>query len=125
MISQRYLIDASVEDVWHALTSKKLIEQWSQAPAKMSSKEGSEFSLWGGDIYGTNTKVVKNHLLEQDWFANDWATPSKVAISLSDTPDGALVEVSHTDLPAAEVKEFEKGWQEFYFDPLATLVESL
>lgn len=84
MIKQHYTIKASVEDVWDALVNPKVIKKWSGAKAKMSDKEGTDFSLWGGGIWGTNTKTKENELIEQDWYGGDWDKPSKVVIKLTE-----------------------------------------
>ncbi len=51
VIKQTYIIKAPLEKVWNALTDPKIIEKWGAGPAIMDSKEGTEFSLWGGDIF--------------------------------------------------------------------------
>ena len=71
IIQQTYTIQAPVIDVWNALTDAYAADQWGAGPAKMDATEGSEFSYWDGDIHGTNTKVVPEKLLEQEWYGHD------------------------------------------------------
>lgn len=123
MIALVYETKAPIYSVWEALIDPDAIERWSGAKAKMSDKEGAKFSLWAGDIYGTNTKIVEPTEIWQDWYSGDWATPSKVIIRLSETDTGTTIELEHTDVPEAEKENIKKGWQEFYFEPLIRLVE--
>lgn len=51
-IKQTYLINASRQDVWQALIDPVIIDKWGGGPARMNDRVGTEFSLWGGDIYG-------------------------------------------------------------------------
>ena len=58
IIKKNYVVNASIEKVWDALVNPSTINKWGGGPAKMSAVSASEFELWGGDIYGKNTKVV-------------------------------------------------------------------
>ncbi len=58
-IKQTYRIKASIQKVWRAFVDPKLIEQWGGGSAKMNDEVGFKFTLWGGDIHGTNTEVIK------------------------------------------------------------------
>jgi activator of HSP90 ATPase len=43
------------------------------APAKISEKEGSEYSAHSGYITGKNLQLVKNKLIVQSWRAQSWS----------------------------------------------------
>ena len=70
-IKKTYTINSPVGAVWKALTDPKEIEKWGGGPARMSAKAGSNFSLWGGNIWGKNTEVKENSKLVQDWYGGD------------------------------------------------------
>lgn len=77
-IRQIYKIHAPISKVWQALVDPRIIEKWGGGPAIMSNKEGFNFSLWGGEIHGTNTKIKPEATLEQDWYSEkNWTKPSK------------------------------------------------
>ncbi|HEV7454820.1 MAG TPA: SRPBCC domain-containing protein [Candidatus Saccharimonadales bacterium] len=124
-IEKTYTIQAPIAKVWQALTDAKLIEQWGAGPAKMGDTTGGTFSLWGGDIHGTNTKVVPEKLLEQDWYGHD--DPSRCyKVSFAFAPlheDMTTVKLIHADVPDDEAKDFEDGWRDYYFDPIKELLE--
>lgn len=122
-IEQTYHINAPVTKVWQALVDPAVVEQWGGGPATMSVREGSKFSLWGGDIHGTNTKVVEHKLLEQDWFSGKWDKPSKVSFQLKDNGDSTEVTLVHTDVPDDEVKDIAAGWKDYYLGPIKELLE--
>jgi len=124
-IEQVYLIDAPITEVWLAFVEPKVIEKWGGGPAKMSDKENNEFTLWGGDIFGTNTKVVKNKLLEQDWYSGDkWEKPSKVTFSFKSDGDKTIVRLDHKDIPDGDAKDIEQGWKDYYLGPIKELLEN-
>ena len=122
-LMQTYEIKATPSQVWQALVDPEQIEAWGAGKAVMSENEG-EFSLWDGDIHGTNTKVIKHKLLVQNWLAGDWAEPSVVEITLLEHKGGTSVVLNHSNIPDEEFDGIESGWQNFYFSPLKSLVES-
>lgn len=122
-LSQTYEIKATPEAIWSALTDPEQIEAWGAGPATMSENIG-KFSIWGGDIYGENTKVVKNKVLVQNWLAGAWDEPSVVEIILDEHGKGTTVTLNHSNIPDEEFDSIESGWQNFYFSPLKSLVES-
>lgn len=123
-IVQTYTINAPVEKVWQALTDAKLIDQWGAGPAEFDAKESGTFSLWGGDIHGTNTTLVPNELLEEDWFGHD--NPErcyKVSFKLTENNGVTTIKLSHKDVPDQEVDDFAESWKDYYFDPIKQLLE--
>ena len=123
-IEQTYTIHASVDRVWAALTDPSVIDQWGGGPAVMSAEENVAFSLWGGDIYGTNTKMAPLQLIEQDWYSGtEWQTPSHVAFRVTDLHDATSVHLVHTDVPAADQADIADGWITHYMGPIKALLE--
>ncbi|MBI2031865.1 MAG: SRPBCC domain-containing protein [Candidatus Levybacteria bacterium] len=122
-IRQEYLINASVERVWRALVDPKEIDKWGAGPAKMDDKVGTKFSLWGGEVHGTNTKVEKNKLLQQDWFGGDWKEPSIVRFVLSEKEGKTKVELVHENVPDDEHDDIDDGWKRYYLGPLKKYLE--
>jgi len=123
-IRKSYLIAATLEKVWQALVNPKQIVQWGAGPVKMDDRVGSKFSLWGGDIYGTNKKVIKGKQLVQDWYGGDWKQPSKLTITLKRKKEGTKVDLLHKDLPDDEAAGFSDGWDAYYFGPIKELLEN-
>lgn len=123
ILKQTYLIDAPIILVWHALVDPMMIEKWGGGPAKMDEKVGTKFSLWGGDIHGTNIKVVKEKKLVQDWFGGKWDKPSKVTFNLSSKGDETQIDLVQTDVPDEEFDDIDDGWKQYYLGPLKSLLE--
>ena len=124
-IKQSYVINAPAVDVWQAFIEPKMINTWGGGPAKMDDVEGSKFSLWDGNIFGTNTKVVKHKLIEQDWFSGkDWPEPSQVSFSFKEVDGKTTVELIHRNIPDSDAKDIEQGWKDYYLGPIQQLVEN-
>ncbi|MBI3260888.1 SRPBCC domain-containing protein [Candidatus Berkelbacteria bacterium] len=123
IIRKSYLIGAPVAKVYQALVDPKIIDRWGAGPAQMSDRVGATFSLWGGDIHGTNRKIVKNKTIVQDWFGGDWEKPSKLTIELTGEKGKTRVDLTHQDVPEKEIKSFASGWDEYYFGAIKELLE--
>jgi uncharacterized protein YndB with AHSA1/START domain len=124
-IDQTYRIKAPIEKVWWALSTADGAEGWGAGPAIMNPIDGGEFSYWGGDIHGTNTKVIPMMLLAQDWYGHDDPTKLyKVRLEFT-SPDTQTTDVrlmhsgEHDD-----IKKDIADWQDYYFDPIKKLVEN-
>jgi activator of HSP90 ATPase len=113
-ITKEYKFKASIEDVWDAFVNPEIIEMWDAGPAVMSDKQGSKFSLWGGDIHGTNKSITKHKMIEQDWFGGDWDKPSKVIFEFVESDGIVTVRLIHTEVPESEVKSIDEGWDNYY-----------
>ena len=123
VIKQTYIIKAPLEKVWKALTDPKVIEKWGAGPAVMDNKEGTEFSLWGGDIFGKNIEVIPGEKLVQYWYGGKWDEPSKVLFTLTSNGDTTTVDLLHENIPDNEASEIESGWNKYYMGPLKDLLE--
>lgn len=124
-VHQTYKIHAPLSKVWQALVDPSIIDKWGAGPATMDDKEGTSFSLWGGSIHGTNTKVQEHKLLQQDWYSGDkWPEASKVSFVLHKFGPITSVTLRHTHIPASDAADIAEGWKEYYLGPLKDYLES-
>jgi uncharacterized protein YndB with AHSA1/START domain len=114
-IKQHYFIKATPEEVFTAITNPFTIELWSGYPAKMEAREGTEFSIFEGDIAGRNIKITENKELVQEWYFGDRQEESIVTISLKPHQSGTKVALEHTNVPDEDVEELEEGWNVSYW----------
>lgn len=122
-INQTYTIKAPIQKVWDALVKTSIINEWSGTTAKMNDQVGTQFSLWNGDIHGTNLEVIPLKTLKQEWYAN-FETPSFVTFTLSENNGTTTVILLHENVPDESFEDLEEGWGTFYMEPLKKYVES-
>lgn len=121
---QIYKIKASVNKVFDALTNPVTIEKWSESPAEMDNKKGSNFNLWNGFITGTNIEVIQNKKLAQNWYGGNWELPSVVTFDLNENPDEtSTLILTHENVPEDSEYDFEKGWKEYYIGKIIKMFE--
>lgn len=122
-IHKEYHVMASLEEVWKALTDAREIEKWGGGPVKMSEDEGKAFSLWGGDIHGKNTEVIRGEKLIQEWYGGDWPKPSKVTFRLTHNDGCTAIYLDHQGVPEKELKDFDAGWDTEYLGAIKKHLE--
>merc|ERR1712232_10355 len=84
-IKMKLSFDSSPELMYQCLTDDQRISFFTQSQARMERKDGGKFELFGGQITGTNTKLVENKEIHQDWRFQSWPSGhhSKVKIIIT------------------------------------------
>ena len=123
-IVEDYTINAPIEKVWEALVNPKEINAWGGGTAKMNDRPGTKFSLWGGDVYGTNIEVEKFKKLVQEQYGGDWKEPSIVTFKLQKLGNSTKLELLHENVPDEEYEDIDQGWQDYYLGPLKKYLET-
>jgi uncharacterized protein YndB with AHSA1/START domain len=114
-INQKHFIEASPEEVYTALTNPLTIELWSGYPADMQPVEGTEFTIFEGEISGRNLTFIANEKIIQEWYFDDTDDKSRVTILLKPLEKGTQVELLHTNIPDQYFENMEEGWKLYYW----------
>ena len=114
-----YLLPATPEEIYMALTNPLTIELWTGEEAVMSTEPGAEFSMWEGSIVGKNLEFEEGKKIVQQWYFDGQPEASIVTIKLHPDKKGTSVELRHTNIPDADYDSFAAGWDDSYFGPLA------
>ncbi|MDF2435759.1 MAG: ATPase [Bacteroidota bacterium] len=123
VIEQSYEMDATPEQVFEALVNSEIIQLWSRDEAKMGDCVGDTFTLWGGQMFGTNLEVVRNKKLVQEWRYDQWEKPSKVTFTLKAKGKKTIVELLHEDIPEKSLTTIREGWNEYYLGAIKEMFE--
>lgn len=119
-LKQVHTIDSEPEIVYAAITNPLTIELWSGFTAEFVTEEGTEFSLWEGDIVGKNLKIVPAKLIQQQWYFDDQEEKSIVTIELFPEGKKTRIEMLHENIPDEEFEDMKEGWKKYYFGALKT-----
>jgi len=113
-----YIIPASPDEVYLAMTTPATIQLWTGEPAEMSTEPGTEFSLWDGSIVGRNLEFEPGKKIVQQWYFDTQSEQSIVILKLYAVNQGTSVELKHTNIPDEDYKDIIHGWNTIYFASL-------
>ncbi|WP_192822187.1 SRPBCC domain-containing protein [Rufibacter sp. LB8] len=118
-----YILPATPEEVYIALTNPITLEIWTGDAAQMSTEPGSEFSLWDDNIVGKNLEFEENKKLVQHWYFEGEPEDSIVTIKLHPHKHGTSMEVKQTNIPDEAYEDMVAGWDESYVGSLVSFFE--
>ncbi|MFL5728451.1 MAG: SRPBCC domain-containing protein [Cytophagaceae bacterium] len=118
-----YIVPATPDEVYLALTTPSTILLWSGEHAEMSTEPGSEFSLWDGSIVGKNLEFVPGKKIVQQWYFGEQEEKSIVTIKLHPDKNGTSLELIHTNIPDGDYINITEGWDEAYIGALQLFYE--
>lgn len=115
-----YIVPASPEDIYKALTTEITIRLWTGDEVEIDPQEGGEFSMWDGAITGKFIQLDSYKKIVQQWYFGEQEEPSIVTIKLHEDKRGTSFEVQHTNIPDEAFDDIVEGWNDTY---MASLIE--
>lgn len=119
----RVKIKSEAADIYAALTNPFTIELWSGYKAQMNLEQGSEFSLWDGDIVGKNIEFEENKMVVQQWYFGDQTEPSIVTLKIFEQKNFSQIELVHTNIPEEDFEDICEGWDTYYLGAIKEFFE--
>lgn len=117
-----YVVYASPEDVFEALTDPGIIGAWGGGMSVIEEKIGGHFELFDGWVKGEVTHFSPGKELGYTWKPAEWdkrTKPSNVHIKLMKHPAGTDIVLTHTNFPSQEeADKHGNGWIDYVLDPL-------
>lgn len=89
----------------------------------MKEEEGSEFSIFDGEIAGKNLHFEKDHKIVQEWYFGEREEQSIVTITLRPDRHFTKIELHHTHIPDEAFEDIALGWDSYYFGALKEYFE--
>ena len=120
-----YIIGATPEEIFAAITNPLTIQLWTGEPAVMSTEPGSEFSMWDGSIVGKNIEFEEGKKIVQQWYFDGQDEPSIVTIKLHADNQGTSCELRHTNIPDEAYNDIVDGWNSVYFGGITDFYEGM
>src|SRR5215472_3687071 len=104
--------DASLTELWGALTEPDRMARWLGAEVSIEARAGGAVRLrWeGGEMDGVITVLEPGRVLEYTWREAALGVASVVRFELRPEGPGTLLVLEHTGVPAEQVAGFGAGW---------------
>jgi len=127
VIKQTVTFNARPGVIYDCLLDSRKHSAFTGSPAKISRKSGGAFSCYGGQIGGITLDTTNNKLIVQAWRGKSWPkdTWSVVSFKLAGAPGGKCkLSLTHTGVPAKNIKGITAGWKSHYWAPLKDYLKS-
>ena len=126
-IRQQITFKAKTKDVYEALVDSRKHSKFTNSKAKVSRKVGAKFTVFKGALYGRNLEIKPNKKIVQEWCCKMKAWPkdhySRVTFSFSRIKGGTKLILYHSGVPSACHKDIIKGWKNYYWNPMNSMLE--
>jgi activator of HSP90 ATPase len=124
-IRQSVIFKASPHEVFEAIMDSSKHAKFTGAQVIMSRKVGGKFSVYDGDIEGTNLELVPDQKIVQSWRYSDWPEGqySKVTFSLKEVAMGTRLIFTQTGVPDEHYEDIAQGWRDYYWEPMKEMFE--
>lgn len=111
---------ASAEQLYKAFLDKPMVAAWSRASPDIEAKEGSDYSLFNGNIVGKVVKLEENKKIVMTWRLRDWKEGHFATITMDfDQGSGETVlNVNWTGIPIGQEEIVENNFQNYYVKPI-------
>lgn len=89
--------------------------------ATAGTKVGDKFTAWDGYISGENLALNEDKSIVQSWQTGEWpegAAASRLEWTFTEKDGGTEVNMVHSNVPASQAGNYEKGWFDFYWTPM-------
>ena len=121
-IHQSIYIQASPQQVYQLYLDADLHASITGGPAQIEAKVGGQMQAYGDYITGTFIELIPNKKIVQTWKASEekWTHPEPSILTLTFKPEreGTIIELLQENVPADLQEDFEKGWHQFYWEPM-------
>ena len=118
---------ASPHELYEILMDSKKHAKLVNSTAQISREAGGEFKAYDGYISGTNIELIADTKIVQNWRGDEDCWPeehySKLTITFKKEKDGTRINLNQEGVPAECQEDFDKGWYDFYWEPLQQLFE--
>jgi len=118
-LSEVFSINA--DELFNAWMNSKKHSDFTGGKVIIQSKVGGKFTAWDGYISGKTLELKPYSKIIQAWRTTEfpnYAPDSKLEILFDELKTGTRLTLIHSNIPEGQGKDYEKGWIEFYFEPM-------
>lgn len=120
-LTMTVVIPAAPQQIYEAWLSSKGHTAMTGSRAVVDGAPGGSFTAWDGYISGVTIQAEPYRLIVQRWRTTEFpegAEDSRLEIHLKGIDHHTLLTLIHTDIPDQQGASYERGWQDFYFEPM-------
>ncbi len=117
-------ISATPQRIYEIILSSKQFAAFTGMAAKIDSKAGGAFSMFGGMIAGRNVELVPYKRIVQAWRPGSWPAGiySIVEFEFKEHASGCTFVIDHKGFPEGDFDSLTSGWHSHYIDGIRKFV---
>lgn len=124
-IRQVVTFRASPHQVYEMLMDSRKHARLTGSPASVSRRVGGKFTVYGGDLHGTNLELAPDQRVVQSWRADMDGWPkdhySRATFSLKETEGNTRLTFTQSGVPEECYDAIKQGWYDYYWTPMQKL----
>jgi len=120
------IIKVNPHHVYSAWMSSTGHTRMTGSPAVITDAIGTEFTAWDGYIRGRNLELVEDRKIVQSWRSMEFSPDEEdsiLEVTLEPVGENTRLTLHHYNLPPHGA-QYEKGWEESYFQPMKEYFEA-
>jgi uncharacterized protein YndB with AHSA1/START domain len=117
------LLPASPERIYRAWLDDQEHTAFTGGRATVEPHVGGRHTAWDGYVEGLNLELVPGQKIVQSWRSSEFppgALHSRLEVRLEPADGGTRITIVHSDIPEGQGKQYEQGWRDHYFVPMAS-----
>ncbi|MCL5024932.1 MAG: SRPBCC domain-containing protein [Chloroflexi bacterium] len=93
--------------------------------AVISREVGGDFTVYDGDITGTNRELTPDKQIVQSWRSADWPAGhySRATFLLEVVPGGTRLTFTQSGVPHNCYDSVLRAWNDYYWQPMKAMLE--
>ena len=119
--------NSTPEQLYEIFMDSKKHADLVSSSAVISRKVGGKFTVYDDYITGENIELAENKKIVQKWRGEEECWPKEhfsiLTIEFEKVKEGTKLKLNQEKVPSKCADSFEKGWHDFYFNPLKNIFE--
>lgn len=116
------------EKIYDIIMDEKKHSAFTGSNVRMSTELNGTFSVFDGYCNGYNMELVRGKKIVQAWRFEEEGWPdghfSICSFEFDREGDKTKLRFLQTDVPASKVESLKKGWKQYYWNAIKTLLKS-
>ena len=125
-INQSIIFKASPKEVYDLLMDQQLHSEFTGGDVTMSKELKGTFSVFDGYCSGYNIELSEGKKIVQAWHFKEDGWPedhfSTCTFIFNKTDEGCLLDFTQTGIPEHKVEALTQGWNDYYWEPMRSLL---
>jgi len=125
-LSDQQEFRTTAEQLFETFTDPQRIAAFTRAPPKLfeGAHQGGKFEIFGGNVSGSYTKLVRPTYIEQRWRLAQWPaghySTLKIKFEQNDVDAVTIMRVDWEGVPVGQEEPTKRNWNEYYVRSIKT-----